>query len=271
MQPKLCILAGAGHLPSLLIKACETASRPFVVIAFRGQAKPEDFASVPNVSWHRLGAGRAILDEILNLGVREVILAGAIRRPGLVSLWPDFWTLRKLLRSKALNRGDDGLLRFVASLFEGDGIQVVGVPDVAPELLTPTGQLTICGPDDDAANDVKIAREAAKELGRMDVGQAVVARSGRIIAHEDRRGTDVMLRRIENPGVPTGVLAKCIKPGQDRRMDLPAIGVDTVRNASLAGLRGIAVDAGASLIIERDATLDAANDAGIFIIGVDDE
>lgn len=271
MQHKLCILAGGGRLPALLIEACEQASRPFVVFAIKGQAKAGDFEGISSVHWHRLGAGRSIVNDLKRLEVKNLILAGSIRRPGLLQLLPDPWTLAKALRSRAMAKGDDGLLRVVAAIFEEQGIQVIGVPDVAPSLLTPNGVLTSTAPSASGQADIEVARSAARELGRKDIGQAVVARNGRVVAREDRRGTDAMLISISGQVEGGGVLAKCVKPGQDRRLDLPAIGVNTVRYAHDAGLAGIVVDAGASLIIDRDATIAAANDVGLFIVGASDE
>jgi len=271
MQPKLGILAGGGRLPALLIEACEKTSRPYAVIAFRGQVTPEAISMAEEIRWHRLGAGRAILDDLKRMDVTEVTLAGAIRRPGLMALMPDFWTLRRLLSSGALRKGDDGLLRFVAGLLENAGIKVVGTRDIAPDLLTPNGVLTNTAPDEASLHDIDVAREAARELGRQDIGQAVVARDGAVIAREDRRGTDAMLSDIEHPSNSAGVLVKCLKPGQDRRMDLPTIGENTVRQAKAAGLKGIALDANSSMIVDREATVESANRAGLFIIGLNDD
>lgn len=268
MPRKLCILAGGGRLPGLLVENCERHRRPYAVIAFRDQANADDFSTVSEIAWHRLGAGRAILRSLRTFAAEDVVLVGSIRRPGLFALMPDWWTLWVAITTRALSKGDDGLLRIVARLFESDTRRVVGIADVAPELLTPSGVLTTLQPSEADHRDIDIATQTARDLGNDDIGQAAAARAGNVIAREDRHGTDAMLKKIAAPAENAlGVLAKCVKPGQDRRLDLPAIGPDTVANVAAAGLKGIVLDAGASLIIDHDETIAAADAAGIFIVG----
>ncbi|MEQ8664492.1 MAG: UDP-2,3-diacylglucosamine diphosphatase LpxI [Rhodospirillales bacterium] len=274
MPRKLGILAGGGRLPDLLIQSCRETGRPVTLIAFAGHADGQtvsDFAAAGGeIAWRRLGNGSGIMRALADQGVEDVILAGSIRRPGLLQLWPDFWSLCLLLRTGALAKGDDGLLRVLIAALTERNMRVVGVADVAPELLTPAGCLTRRRPDADDERDIAVAKEAARELGRRDVGQAAVARYGAVIAEETRSGTDAMMAAIHAEGAATsGVMVKCFKPQQDPRVDLPTIGPDTVAAARRAGLRGIAVDAGRSLIVDREDTVAAANQAEVFIVGME--
>lgn len=271
MPRKLAILAGGGRLPELLIDACRRSGRPHVVIAFKGHASPAIKADA--VIWRRLGAGGRIIKDLATQEVEQVILAGSIRRPRLAQLLPDFWSLCLLLKTGALKQGDDGLLRVLIGALAARDIAVVGVADIAPDLLTHEGDLCRTTPTRDDLTDIAAAVKAARDLGKNDIGQAAVAREGRIIAEEGRGGTDVMLAAIQRPAGEraSGALVKCLKPGQDMRVDLPAIGPETVANVNRAGLRGIAVEAGQSLIIDREKTIRAADEAGIFIRGLKPE
>ena len=260
-------------MPVLLLEHCRKATVPVTVVAFKGHARPEDFTHADTkVSWHRLGGGAAILGRLADEGVSDVVLAGSVRRPGFFELLPDPWSLWLLLGTSALWRGDDGLLRVLVKALEQRGIRVVGIADVAPDMLTPEGTLTTIRPDDVSRRDLVIAVEAARRHGIRDLGQAAVVRAGEVVALEGRGGTDAMLRELSpNRGAgPVGVLVKCVKPQQDHRTDLPTIGPDTVVHAVRAGLVGIAVDAGASIIVDRGATLDAAEAAGLFVVGLAD-
>jgi hypothetical protein len=198
-------------------------------------------------------------------------MAGRMRRPSLVSLRPDLWALRFLLRHCGLKRGDDALLRALIEALGEEGFTVVGVDSLLPDLVAQAGVLGAVQPDAAALADVRLGVEAALSIGARDVGQAAVARRGRVIGREGREGTDAMLAACagERPGTPSGVLVKMAKPGQERRVDLPAIGPGTIAAAARAGLAGIAVEAGGALLVERDGLIAAADAAGLFVIGVE--
>jgi UDP-2,3-diacylglucosamine hydrolase len=262
-------------LPARLVEACEVRRRPYFVIAIIGQADPSVVAEGGRTlrphAWVRLGAGGKMLRLLRAAEVREVVMAGSIRRPSLAELRPDLWTLRFLARSGAGNAKDNAALSAIVAALEEEGFRVLAVDDVMPEVLAPSGVCGRVSPTDAARRDIKAGIEAARELGLRDEGQGVVVRDGIVVAREDAAGTDAMLVRCRPPrsGAAGGVLVKMAKPGQERRADLPAIGVQTVENAKAAGLSGIAVEAGAALIIDRDAVCRAADAAGLFIVGVD--
>lgn len=275
MPPKLGILAGGGRPPALLIDACIRSGRPFFVIAFEGQAEPAlvaprpDGRSVPH-AWMRLGAAGRAVRTLRREGVGELVMVGRMRRPPLSSLWPDLWTLRFLIRHGGLPRGDDALLRAIVEALTGEGFAVVGVEALLPDLLAPAGPLGALRPDAEAEADIGRGVEAALALGGRDVGQAAVVRRGQVIGLENRDGTDALLAACAKarPARPSGVLVKMAKPGQERRVDLPTIGPETVEGAAAAGLAGIAVEAGGALVVERQAVAAAADAAGLFVVGV---
>lgn len=265
--PKLGILAGGGELPRLLIELCQRTGRDVFVIAFKAQCDPETVEGVDH-AWVGVGKAGKSIEHLKANAVEELVMAGSIKKPSMAQLMPDVRTL-KFFASGVLNKGDDTLLSaIVQSLESEEGFRMVGVHDVMPDLLAPEGVLGSVIPSDVDQAAIMTAIHAAIELGEKDLGQAAVAHEGRVVALEDRAGTDAMLKSLAGSADAKGaVLSKMLKPGQERRADLPTIGVATIENAVRAGLRGVVVEAGASLIINRDAVIDAANAAGLFVVG----
>lgn len=270
MPPSLGILAGRGELPVRIIQACRDNGRPFYVIAFDGQTPPATVAGAPH-AWVRLGAAGAVIAKLREAGVREVVMAGAVTRPSLAALRPDGWAARFLVRAGWRAFGDDGLLRLlVHELEESEGFRVIGAETVLPGLLATEGAYGRHRPDPAAEADIRRGIAVARGIGALDVGQGAVVQQGLVLAVEAVEGTDAMLARaggLRRPG-PGGVLVKVSKPGQEARADLPAIGPATVRAAAANGLRGIALEAGGALVIDRDETVRAADAAGLFVVGV---
>lgn len=274
MQPKLCILAGGGILPKILIEACQRDGRPFYVLAFRGQADADIVSGVPH-AWVRLGGVGRIFRLLKSEGISDVVMAGTMVRPSFLSLLPDLKALGILLKLGGLGGGDNRLLSTLINELETEGFHAVGSDEIAPDLIAKKGAYGTVMPDKTLDADVSAAVGAALDIGRADVGQGAVARGGIVIATEDRSGTNAMLARVgaegggPHKGIPGGILAKTMKPGQDRRADLPTIGVETVRRAAEAGLAGIVVEAGHALVIDADAVGHAADEAGLFVVGID--
>ncbi len=264
---KLGILAGGGELPRLLIEACQRDAREVFVIALKSQCDDETVQGVDH-AWVRMGAAGKSIELLRAHGVEELVMAGRIQKPTMTQLMPDARTL-KFFASGLLNKGDDTLLSAIVETLERDeGFRLVGVHDVMPELLTPAGQLGAVAPGANDQVSITTAIHAARDLGAKDLGQAAVAHGDAVVALEERAGTDAMLQSlVGNADAAGAVLAKMAKPGQERRADLPTIGVATVENAARAGLAGIVVEAGASLIINRAAVIHAADDAGLFLVG----
>ncbi len=267
--PTLGILAGSGPLPRRLIAAARAQGRRVFVVAFHGQTDPATTEAAPAL-WTHLGSAGEILDRLRAEGVRDLVLAGPIRRPSLLKLRLDARAARFLAQIGRRAFGDDGLLgAIVRALEEEEGFRVLGAHQLLGDLLATAGRLTHARPDAQAEADIARGLEVVRALGALDVGQAVVVQQGVLLGVEAVEGTDALLRRAgelrrEGPG---GVLVKTAKPNQERRIDLPTIGTETVAGAAAAGLRGIAVQAGATLVVDRDKVVSACDAAGLFLVG----
>jgi hypothetical protein len=194
-------------------------------------------------------------------------MIGDIKLPSLKEMRPDFRTAKFFAKIGAKSLGDNSLLSAAAEELEKEGFKVIGVDDLLDNLLAPEGVLGHVPVSDIFAEDIELGINAAKKLGEQDIGQAVIVKAGHVIAEENETGTAEMVKRSMkvNPDGTGGLLIKLKKPGQDRRMDLPTIGVNTVEQAQDAGLKGIIVQAEQSLIIDLDAVISAADEAGIFV------
>lgn len=267
----LGIIAGGGALPGRVAAAARAAGRRVFLVGLEGFAEPAVLAPYPHEFIRILAAGR-ILAALRAHACRDLVLVGPVRRPSLYDLRPDAEGARILARiGRAAFSGDDGLLAAVVRVFGEEGFRVIGAQEVLREALAPPGLLSRAAPDALAMADIDRGTAVAHALGAADVGQCCVVQQGIVLAVEAAEGTDAMLARcaaLAHPG-PGGVLVKLVKPGQDRRTDLPTIGPDTVRGAITAGLRGIAFEAGGTILAEREATLAATDDAGLFLLGFD--
>jgi lipid-A-disaccharide synthase len=268
MPNKLGLLAGGGRLPARLIERCRAAGREIFVLCFEGQTDPGLAADLPH-AWVRLGAAEEAIRRLREAGVRELVMAGAMRRPSAQELRPDWRAAQFLARIGIGALGDDGLLRAVRAELEREGFTLVGVDSVLRELVAPAGTFGSHGPDAQAEADIARGLEVIAALGAVDVGQAAVVQQGVVLGIEAAEGTDALIERcgrLQRRG-PAGVLVKAAKPGQAREMDLPAIGPETVERAIAAGLRGIAVEAGNTLVLDRERLVRRADEAGIFVVG----
>mgnify|MGYP001241827987 CR=1 FL=1 len=269
MARKLGILAGGGILPQRLVEAYRSAGRAVFVLAFEGQTAPATTRGVDH-AWVRLGAVGAALDILRGAAVDDLVMAGPMRRPSIAELRPDKTAVKILARAGARGFGDDGLLRAVMDWLEAEGFHMVGVDDVIDGITATSGPLGKVSPDETARLDIARGIAVLQALGAVDVGQAVVVQEGIVLGIEAAEGTDGLLTRcatLARAG-PGGVLVKLRKPGQDNRADLPTIGPETIIGARDAGLRGVAVEAGATLVLSREAAILEADRSGLFLIGI---
>jgi hypothetical protein len=266
---KLGIIAGAGALPRLL---AEAAGAPFVV-RLSGVADA-DFGDFPCDECGIAEVGK-VIRSMRDAGCDAVVLAGVVRRPDFSKLKPDWRGAALLPRViAAAAKGDGALLGVLVETLEAEGFHVVGAEDVLADLLAPAGSLSALGPSAENWADIRKAAAIIEALGPFDVGQAAVVASGHTLGIEAAEGTDSMLERCaflpasaRGGDRRNGVLLKRPKPGQEMRVDLPTIGVETVRLAANAGLAGIAVEAGAALLIDRDSVRREADARGLFVYG----
>ncbi len=271
VRHRLGIIAGGGSLPREILRRCaESQHKPFVV-GFDGQTDQETLQGTEHFVT-RLGAAGKVIRALKDAQVTEIVMVGHIRRPGLWDLKPDMKALGFFTQIGLKAMGDDSLLRAVADVLQKEGFGILGVDDLVTDLLFPAGCLTKVKPDEQALADIAHGVKIAQTLGALDVGQAVIVQQGLVLAVEAIEGTDAMLNRagaLARSG-KGGVLVKMKKPQQDRRLDLPTIGPNTVMQAAKAGLRGIAAHAGHVIILEQDQCVRLANQHKFFLYGVDD-
>ncbi|MGE0230903.1 MAG: LpxI family protein [Flavobacteriaceae bacterium] len=272
---RLAIIAGSGPMPGHIARSAARAGESPFIFAIRGETDM-DLAGFEHavVAISQISTAHAIAT---GKGIGRVACAGNFRRPDFDDIkweWGALKAVPKLLQLRM--GGDDRANTIIADVIEAFGFRLVGPLEIAPDIATPTGALTRKKPDRAARADVECGLTAIRQMGPLDIGQAVVAASGRIVAVEAAEGTDAMVERCAalrangrfRVRPPSGVLVKAAKPGQDRRLDLPVAGVKTVEMAIAAQLAGIALEAGSVLIPERHEMRKLADEAGLFIVGI---
>ena len=267
----LGILGGGGPLPGEVAASAARAGRAVFIVAFQDFAEPDIVSPWPH-EFIRLAAAGRILSALREHRCTELVLIGPVRRPSLRDLRPDAEGTRILARiGRGLFAGDDGLLAALVRVLGEEGFTVRGAHEFLPGSVGAAGRLGRHAPDAEALSDIRRGVMVVQALGRLDIGQGCVVQNGLVLAVEALEGTDRMLERaggLRQPG-PGGVLVKLVKPGQERRADMPTIGPGTVAAAAAAGLRGIAFEAGGTLLTNPDRLRDAADRHGIFLVGID--
>jgi DUF1009 family protein len=268
----LGIIAGGGDLPIAVAESAQEAGRAVFIVALRGMAD-DTVARFPH-EWAGIGEVGKTLKLLRAHECKDIILVGRVARPRFAELKLD--TKGLLLLPKVISaarQGDDALLRTLVTSFEDEGFHTVGVADAAPGLIAREGVLGRVRPPAEVAPDIALAVKVVRTLGALDIGQAAAVCDGLVLAVEAAEGTDAMIARAATlpeairgtPASRRGVLVKALKPAQDGKTDLPVIGVATVRNVAAAGFAGIAIEAGRSLVINRQGIIEAADAAGIFV------
>lgn len=274
---RLAIIAGGGRLPRDVAEAArQSGDEPFILLL--KNEHDQDWQGFEHAVLS-IGDVKGLARIVADRGISRVVLSGAVRRrPEFADIHLTFSTFLKLpsILRKLASGGDDTVLRMAIALIEGAGCKVIGAHEIAPLLLAETGPLGTVAPDQSERADIAAAMQAADVLGQLDIGQGAVAIGGRVVALEGAEGTDAMLQRVAGlrdegrvSARRKGVLVKLCKPKQDMRADLPTIGLSTIENAKAAGLAGVAIEAGRALVLERDALVRAADEAGLFVVGVD--
>jgi len=270
-RPKLGLIAGGGGIPALIRDVCLAEGRPIYIAALNGFCAADTVAGADH-GWFDLPQVGRLLKALKTAGAGDICLCGSVTRPDFSTLKPDWrgaLLLPKLL--KAALQGDDAVLRVVIDTFEQEGFRIVGVDSLVRNLLVAERQYGQVALPSDRRADLRLAIAAARALGANDSGQAAVAAGGIVVGLEDDAGTDALLARMAAvPAARGGVLVKCVKPQQDRRVDLPTVGVTTVENAAAAGLAGIAVEAGAALMVDPAVAAATADRHRMFLIGFRD-
>ena len=272
----LGLIAGGGALPRAVAQAARADGRAVFVIPLLGSITENWVQEFPHEFLSPGEPGR-IIKALKAAGTDEVLLAGRVDRPKFNEMKLDAKGVLLLPKAiAAAKKGDDALLRFIVGICEDAGLRAVSVAQAAPSLVADEGVLGQVAPSPEHRADIEQAFKIVHALGGLDVGQAAVVCEGLALAVEAAEGTDAMLSRIGNlreslrgtADKKRGVLAKALKPTQDAKTDMPVVGVETVRNAHAAFLAGIAVEAGAALILDKQAVADEADRLGLFLVGV---
>jgi DUF1009 family protein len=277
-EEPLALICGGGSLPAAVAQAVIRSGRRVVLFPIRGWADAEAAAleEYPHC-WLAVAQVDKFLKRARAEGCRDVCFIGTAVRPPFRSLRVDWGMFKLLPRVWRMYRGgDDHLLSGVVKVFEDHGFRILGAHEVAPEILVPQGKLGTRAPSEQDLADIKRALAVIRAIGPFDVGQGVIVARNHVLAVEAAGGTDNMLAHIAElraqGRIPApagiGVLVKAAKPGQDRRIDLPTIGPRTVEHVARAGLGGIAIAAGETIVAEPHAVVAAADAAKIFVVGI---
>ena len=270
------VIAGGGVMPFAVADSLSKRGIAPVLFALRGACDPAGLARFRH-HWISVGELGRATKLFRSEGCRDLVFIGTLARPAISDIRLDWGTLRVLPHVWASFRGgDDHLLSSIGRIFEREGFRMVGIRDIAPDLLTPEGCFTRAVPDADASADIVLAREVLTVLSPFDIGQAVVVIDRHVVGVEDIEGTDGLLARIAGlrrqgrirARESRGVLVKAPKRSQDLRFDLPTIGPRTVEGAANAKLAGIAVVAGCTLVAEPQAMIEQADARDLFVTGV---
>lgn len=271
----VAILAGSGALPVQVADALAASGRDHRILALRGFACP-DLRRRAHATMDLLDF-QGTMSCLRGWSPGAVTLAGGVTRPGAAAVLGAGAVLRNRRQiAELMARGDDSLLRGVVELLEEEGHRVVGAHQLAPDLLAPEGVLGVHAPSEADLKAVGLGLSVLQALSPFDIGQAVVVADERVLAVEGPEGTDRTLRRVATLGSrwpfrrpsPGGVLVKAPKAGQDLRIDMPAVGPRTFAEAAKAGLKGVAVGSGATLVLDREEAVRAADRLGLFLVGV---
>ncbi len=274
-QGPLGIICGGGAVPPAVAAAVQRLGRKVVLFPLRGFADAQMVACYPH-RWVAVGQYGRFRRLARAEGCRDLVMVGGLVRPSLLQVRLDWATLMEMPRiMRAFRGGDDHLLTGIGRIFEADGFRLLGAHEVAPDIAAPEGPFGRYRPDAMAQADIARGFGLLTAMSPFDVGQAAVVAKGRVLALEAAEGTDGMLRRVialreeGRIGLPrgVGVLVKAPKRRQDRRFDLPSIGPDTVENAAKAGLAGVAIVAGGTIVAEPQRLIAAADTHGLFVLG----
>jgi UDP-2,3-diacylglucosamine hydrolase len=270
------LIAAGGVMPFAVAESLIARGINPILFALKGACDP---VRVERFRHHWISVGQ--IGKAVKLfraeNCRDLVFIGTLVRPALSEIRLDWDTLHVIGRVWAAFRGgDDHLLSGIGRILEQDGFRMGGIKDVAPDLLMPEGRLARAAPDEDAAADIARGREVLHALSPFDIGQAAVVIDGHVVGVEDIEGTDGLLARVARlraegrirAKAGRGVLVKAPKSGQDLRFDLPTIGPRTIEGVAAAGLAGIAVVAGNTIIVEPQTMIETADAAGLFVTGL---
>ena len=267
--PKLAIIAGNGSIPFYLIKECKNIGREYCLIIIEGHAKELSEKYNPDYIVSLTKMGRAV-KYVKGLGVKHILMVGGVTRPSLKNIIPDLWTAKFLTTLSSKVSGDNSVLSKLTKALEKEGFIIVAPEDILPNLICPKGTLGKVRPNEQNNKDILTGFKVAKIMGANDIGQSLIIENGLVIAVEAAEGTDRMIKRSLSlkKEKKAGVLVKVIKPMQDKRIDRPVIGINTIKEAKTAGLDGIALESNEIIILNYNDVILYADKEGLFVEGV---
>ncbi|MEN8188731.1 MAG: UDP-2,3-diacylglucosamine diphosphatase LpxI [Thermodesulfobacteriota bacterium] len=264
---KIGIVAGSGQFPLLFIQAAHEAGRKVCLVAHKEETAVEVAEAADSVQWVKLGQLGKIISYFHKQEVGETVFLGAITKTRMFrNVMPDFKGLS--LWNKIDTRQDDAVLRAVAGALEEENVRVLESTLYLQDLLFPQGVLTKKKPSKDQVLDIEFGWKNIRAVGALDIGQSIVVRDRTVVAVEAIEGTDAAILRGGQLARKNAVVVKVKKPNQDFRFDLPATGIKTIETLASVGGKVLAVEAGQSLLFDREATISAANRAGIVLVGI---
>lgn len=267
MAEKLGIIAGDGSLPVILAGAAKDIGYSVIVVAHKGITSPEIEKVADKTYWVNVGQLSKLIESFKKEGVKEAVMAGGVSKKFMFKdVRPDLRALSLLFRIK--DRKDDTILRAIAGELEKEGIRINEATAYIKSVLAEKGVMTSGKPADEEWKDIEFGMEMAKEVGRLDIGQCIVVKNRAVLSVEAVEGTDETIRRggmFANGGA---VVVKICKPGQDIRFDLPTIGTNTIKTMQEVNARVLAIEAGMTIILEKDSLIKNADEAGIVVVGI---
>lgn len=264
-QETIGLIAGKSQFPILFAQAAHAAGLRVAAVAFAGDALPALEREVDAITWVRLGELGKIIKAFRAENVSRAAMCGGVTKPRMFTdAHPDWRVLTLLPRLRHL--ADDGVMRLFADYLAEKGIRIMPSHELLPELLAPVGVYTQRQPTAEEMADAELGWHLAHELGKLDIGQALVVKGKAVVAVEAMEGTDACIRRAGELAGPGAVVIKRCKPGQDRRFDLPAVGAETVSVMAAAGAACLVIEAGRTLAFDRAEMVRRAESAGICLL-----
>ena len=270
MTTRIGLIAGSGQFPILFARAAREKGMQIVAAAYRDEADPDLGRHADVLQWFYVGQINRLIKFFHQHQVTQAVMMGAISKTRMfTNVRPDLKALALIARMRHTH--DDALLREFADILEQEGIQIKASTMLLPELLAPPGVWTRRKPSGDENRDIRIGWRIAKEIGRLDIGQCVVVRSGSILAVEAIDGTDATIERGGRLGKGQAVVIKVCKPNQDTRFDIPAVGLQTIATMDAAGVRTLAIEAGKAVVFDRQAMIEQADANKIAIVALSED
>lgn len=264
---KIGLIAGNGQFPLVFAKAATAEGLEIVAIAHKGETMPELTDLVSRIYWVSVGELGRLIKILKDEGIKNAVMVGGITKTKVFgNVWPDMRALKLLSKVRYLR--DDGILRAFAAELHKEGIIVRESTLYLSSILTPKGNLTNRKPNDREMKDIEFGWSVAKEIGRLDIGQCVVVKENCILAVEAIEGTDETIRRGGKLGKGDAVVVKVSKPNQDMRFDVPAVGANTIQTMQQAGASCLAIEAGKTIIFDREQMVRLAEKFDICIVGI---